>query len=59
MKFYVNNSFVQMQACLGGQVSLDYPQKLYLDITQDCNLSCKMCRDELQITGKTMPFDLF
>ncbi|MCL2253485.1 MAG: radical SAM protein [Lachnospiraceae bacterium] len=59
MKFYTNNSFSQMQACLNGQVSLKYPQKLYLDITQDCNLSCKMCRDEIQVTGKIMSFDLF
>lgn len=48
-----------MQACHYGQITLEYPQKLYLDITQDCNLYCKMCRDELQITGKIMPFDLF
>jgi len=59
MKFYTNNSFMQMQACIRGQVSLEYPQKLYLDITQDCNLSCKMCRDTVQITEKTMPFNLF
>jgi len=48
-----------MQACSGGQVSLDCPEKLYLDITQDCNLYCRMCRDSLEITGKTMPYDLF
>ena len=59
MKYYTNNSYSQMQACLSGQVSFKYPQKLYLDITQDCNLSCKMCRDNVQITGKIMPFDLF
>jgi len=58
MKFYTNNSFSQMQAC-SNQVSLKYPQKIYLDITQDCNISCKMCRNEVQITGKIMPFDLF
>lgn len=59
MKFYTNNSFKQMQACFGGQATLNYPEKLYLDITQDCNLYCKMCRDSLQITGKTMSFELF
>ena len=56
MKYYTNNSYSQMQACFSGQVSFNYPQKLYLDITQDCNLSCKMCRDNVQITGKIMPF---
>jgi len=59
MQFYTNNSFAQMQACLSAQVSLKFPQKLYLDLTQDCNLSCKMCRDEIQIAGKVMPYDLF
>ena len=59
MKFYTNNSFSQMQACLSGQVSLNCPQKLYLDITQDCNIACKMCRDSVQITGKIMPLELF
>jgi radical SAM protein with 4Fe4S-binding SPASM domain len=48
-----------MQACIGGQITPDYPYKLYLDITQDCNMYCKMCRDSVQVTGKTMPFDLF
>lgn len=59
MKYYLNNSYSQMQACSGGQVTLKCPEKLYLDITQDCNLYCRMCRDSLQMTGKTMPFDLF
>jgi len=48
-----------MQACSGGQVSLECPEKLYLDITQDCNIYCRMCRDSLEITGKTMPYNLF
>jgi radical SAM protein with 4Fe4S-binding SPASM domain len=59
MKFYTNNSYAQMQACSGGQITPEYPHKLYLDLTQDCNLACKMCRDKVQITGKTMPFNLF
>lgn len=59
MKFYTNNSFMQMQSCFGGQLSPDYPYKLYLDLTQDCNLFCKMCREKVSVTGKTMPFDLF
>ena len=59
MKFYTNNSFAQMQACFGGQIAPDYPYKLYIDVTQDCNLSCKMCRDKIEISGRTMPYDLF
>ena len=59
MKYYTNNSYKQMQTCSGGQVTLDCPEKIYLDITQDCNLYCKMCRDGLDISGKTMPYNLF
>lgn len=59
MKYYTNNSYSQMQACSGGSVALDCPEKLYLDITEDCNLYCKMCRDKLEINGRTMPLDLF
>ncbi len=59
MKYYLNNSYAQMQACSGGQPTYEYPEKIYLDITQDCNLYCKMCRDRLEITGKVMPFQLF
>mgnify|MGYP000853095296 FL=1 len=59
MKYYVNNSYKQMHACLGGQAAMDFPEKIYLDITQDCNLYCGMCRDGLEVTGKTMSFDLY
>lgn len=59
MKNYTNNSFSHMQALIGGQVSLKYPQKLYLDITQDCNMNCIMCRDKITASGKTMNLDLF
>ena len=59
MKYYTNNSYSQMLACSGGPVSLDCPEKLYLDITEDCNLHCQMCRDAVDISGRTMPFDLF
>jgi pyrroloquinoline quinone biosynthesis protein E len=48
-----------MQACFGGQVTPDYPYKLYLDLTQDCNLYCKMCREKVEVGGRTMPYDLF
>ena len=59
MKLYTNNSFSHMQAFKGGQHSLKYPLKLYIDITQDCNMFCIMCRDKLTVSGKTMDFDLY
>ena len=59
MKYYTDNSYKHMQPVTSGQTSFSCPEKLYLDITQDCNLYCKMCRDGLQITGKTMSADLF
>lgn len=59
MKFYTDNSLNHTMSCFGGQLSLEYPYKLYIDVTQDCNLNCKMCRENVQMTDKTMPFDLF
>jgi len=59
MKYYLNNCYSQMQACSGGQASLECPEHLYLDITNDCNLYCQMCRDKVEMTEKTMPYDLF
>ncbi|OCL26273.1 hypothetical protein U472_09690 [Orenia metallireducens] len=59
MEYYTNNSFSHMQAFKGGQISLKYPQKLYIDLTQDCNMYCIMCRDKLTVTGKVMDMDLF
>ena len=48
-----------MQAFKMGQISLKYPQKLYIDLTQDCNMYCIICRDKLAVTGKVMDIDLF
>ena len=59
MKYYLDNTYSHMQACSGGQASLECPEHLYLDLTQDCNLFCQMCRDKIEIAGRTMPFDLF
>lgn len=58
MKYYTNNSFSHMQA-LVPQISIQYPAKLYIDITQDCNLYCVMCRDKLRIEDRTMDLNLF
>ena len=59
MTHYLNNAFNLMQENTGGTALLAGPQKLYLDMTQDCNLYCQMCRDEVQMHGKTMPMTLF
>lgn len=59
MKYYTNNSFKQMHACFSSTTNHICPEKLYLDITEDCNLYCRMCRDELSIRSKTMDMDLF
>lgn len=59
MKYYLDNSYAFLQGT--GDCGNNYlcPQKLYLDITEDCNLFCKMCRDNMSICGKTMSIDLF
>ena len=59
MRYYLQNSYMQLQADINGATSLACPEKLYLDITEDCNLHCPMCRDEVKIDGKTMPMELF
>lgn len=59
MKYYMNNSYALLQAGTECADCVICPQKLYLDITEDCNLWCAMCRDERSICGKTMTFDLF
>lgn len=59
MKYYLNNSYAFLQGT--GDWGNNYlcPQKLYLDITEDCNLFCRMCRDKRSICDKTMSVDLF
>lgn len=59
MKYYSDNSFEHMQAMLDLSDCFICPAKLYLDITQDCNLHCIMCRDDIRICGNTMPMELF
>jgi radical SAM protein with 4Fe4S-binding SPASM domain len=50
---------MQLQADVNGASGLSCPEKIYLDITEDCNLSCPMCRNEVKADGRTMPFELF
>ena len=59
MKHYLQNSYMQVQADINSASSLFCPEKIYLDITEDCNLRCPMCRSEICADGKTMPMKLF
>lgn len=59
MKYYLRNSYELLQGVTDCADNFICPQKLNLDITQDCNLYCKMCRSERSICGKTMPIELF
>lgn len=59
MKYYLNNSYKQMHASISCATNSICPEKIYLDITEECNLFCQMCRDELCTTGKTMDIVLF
>jgi len=59
MKHYLQNSYAQLQADINGAAYLICPEKIYLDITEDCNLCCPMCRSEVRTDGKTMPMELF
>ena len=59
MKYYILNSYMQLQADIDSAATLTCPEKIYLDITEDCNLHCAMCRDKVQMDGKTMPMELF
>lgn len=59
MKYYLPNSYMQIQGDISGAATTCCPEKLYLDITEDCNLHCQMCRDTVQVDGKTMPLTLY
>ena len=59
MLIYNNNCLQQIKATIPAQISNSCPSKLYLDITEDCNLHCIMCRDKIQINNKVMKRELF
>lgn len=59
MKYFNSNSYELLQMAADCGDNMICPQKLYLDVTQDCNLWCKMCRDKREISGKIMPWELF
>ena len=58
-KYYLHNSYRQLQAGINSAAGVKCPEKIYLDITEDCNLHCRMCRNEVQMSGKIMPMSLF
>ncbi len=59
MKYYLNNSYSFLQGIDECGDNFLCPQRLYIDITEDCNLFCKMCRSKISISGKTMSMNLF
>ena len=59
MKYYLNNTYSFLQGTSDCADNYLCPQKLYFDITEDCNLFCKMCRDKISVCGRTMSIDLF
>lgn len=59
MNYYLDSSYSHLLACTGGGVSLRCPEKIFLDITEDCNLRCPMCRGAVRMDGRTMPMELF
>lgn len=58
-RYYTNNSYSMLQADIDSAASVNCPEKIYLDVTEDCNLHCQMCRDCVHMDGKTMPMKLF
>ena len=40
MKYFMNNSYELLQMAADCSDNMLCPQKLYLDVTQDCNLWC-------------------
>ena len=59
MKPFLEKSLDQLNAHFPAQWSPHFPRKVYLDLTQDCNMFCIMCRDSIQREGKSMDFSLF
>lgn len=59
MKYYLDNSYSFLHGTTDCANNYLCPQKLYFDITEDCNLFCKMCRNKISVCEKIMPIDLF
>lgn len=59
MNIYTDNGVKQVHAQLSSSDNAICPQKLYIGITEDCNIYCQMCRDSVSIKGNNMPMELF
>lgn len=53
MKYYLNSSYEFLTGDSDCADNALCPQKLHLDITQDCNLYCKMCRSDCVVEIST------
>lgn len=59
MRLYTANSLQHLRTRTAAQITPLIPAKLYLDLTQDCNMFCVMCRDTPGRRGRIMDMDLF
>lgn len=59
MNIYTDNGVRQVHAQLSSSDNAICPQKLYIGITEDCNICCQMCRNSVSIKGNNMPIELF
>ena len=49
----------QQMSKADAQITQDFPAKVYLDVTPDCNLFCIMCRESVENSSRVMDFELF
>ena len=59
MESYLNNGLRQMRSQAPAQTVPGYPGIVWLDLTEDCNMHCVMCRDKPGPCGRVMPLELF
>lgn len=59
MMQYTSNSLQQLTSKMPAQITNKLPMKVYLDLTEDCNFVCVMCRDEIINEGRIMKKELF
>ncbi len=59
MKPYTSNSLQHFTSKMSPQITPDIPMKVYLDLTEDCNMYCIMCREKIINEGRIMDINLF
>ncbi len=59
MESYSNNGLRQMRSQAPAQRVPGYPGIVWLDVTEDCNMHCVMCRETPGPRGRVMPLELF